>query len=160
MTTSPPLRDVMGTFATGVTVVTYPSDPPHGITVNALTSVSLDPPLILVCIDHDTKSYELLSEGTDAFAVTVLSADQLHLGEYFADMTELPESPFEAEVTTTAESGAPIFADGLGYLDCDVWEAVPAGDHTIYIGEVQAGEVLDEDGPALTFHRGRWGSTE
>ena len=160
MTDSDVLRDAIGTFATGVTVVTFPSDPPHGLTANAVSSVSLDPPLVLVCIDHDTESYDLLeNEGVDGYCINVLAADQQHLGEYFARMTELEENPFEAEATRTAATGAPIFEDGLAYLDCEVWEAVPAGDHTIYVGEVQDLAVLDEDAEGLTFFRGEWGST-
>ena len=159
MVDSEAFREVMGSFATGVTVVTLP-DPPHGITVNAFASVSLDPPLVLVCIDHDTESYDLLDSGeVDEYCINVLAADQQHLGEYFARMTELEENPFEAEPTRTAATGSPIFEDGLAYLDCEVWKAVPAGDHTIYVGEVQDLAVLDEDAEGLTFFRGEWGST-
>lgn len=152
-------RRVMGNFATGVTVVTLPSDPVHGLTANAVASVSLDPPLALVCVDHDTKTYELLDGGeVDAFCVNVLAGDQQHLGEYFANMTELEENPFEAEATTTAATGAPIFEESLAFLDCTVWDAVRAGDHTIYVGEAQSAEVLEEDAEGLTFFRGEWGT--
>lgn len=150
-------RSVFGNFATGVTVVTYPSDPPHGITANAVTSVSLDPPLALVCIDHGTKSYELLEGGeVDGFCFNILSADQRHLGEYFADMLELEPTPFETDSTRTEASGAPIFEESLAYADCSLRDAFPAGDHTIYVGEVQAAGELAE-GDALTFFRGEWG---
>lgn len=152
-------RNVMGTFATGVTVVTFPSDPHHGLTANAFSSVSLDPPLILVCIDHATTSYELLESGeVDGFCVNILGAEQQHLGEYFANMTELDENPFDAESTSTRETGAPIFDDALAYVDCTVWETVPAGDHTIYVGEAKAAGVLNESAEGLTFFRGEWGS--
>lgn len=152
------LREVLGSFATGVTVVTLPSDPPHGLTANAFSSVSLDPPLVLVCVDHGTRTYELLTTGgIESFCVNVLAADQQHLGEYFADMTELDDDPFIAEPTTTAKTDAPIFEACLAYLDCDVWESYDGGDHTIYVGEVVAAEVLDDSEPALTFFRGNWG---
>lgn len=157
MTESADFREVVGTFATGVTVTTYDSDPPHGITANAFSSVSLDPPLVLVCIDHDTRSYELLEGDVGAFCVNVLTADQQYLGEYFADMTDLPESPFEAEPTTTATTGAPVFEECLAYLDCSVWDSMRAGDHTVYVGEVASMAVLDADASALTFFRGQWG---
>ena len=161
MSESADFRQVTGTFATGVTVTTYDSDPPHGITANAFSSVSLDPPLVLVCIDHDTRSYELLDGGdVDSFCVNVLAADQQHLGEYFADMTDLPESPFEAEPTTTAATGAPVFEDCLAYMDCSVRDSLRAGDHTIYVGEIESMDVLDAESPALTFFRGQWGELE
>lgn len=150
------LREVMGNFATGVNVVTFASAE-QGLTANAFSSVSLDPPLALICVDHGTDSYELLNSGEDSFCVNMLSADQQHLGEYFANMTELDENPFEAEATTTATTGAPVFEESLAYVDCEVWEAVPAGDHTVYIGEVQSADVLNPGADGLTFFRGEWG---
>jgi len=150
-------RSVFGNFATGVTVVTYPSDPPHGITANAVTSVSLDPPLALVCIDHGTKSYELLDGGeVDGFCFNILADDQQHLGEFFADMRDLDPSPFESEPTRTEATGAAIFEESLAYADCRLHDAFPGGDHTIYVGEVEAADTLS-DGDALTFFRGDWG---
>lgn len=150
-------RSVFGNFATGVTVVTYPVDPPHGITANAVTSVSLDPPLALVCIDHGTRSYELLEGGAvGGFCFNILSADQQRLGEYFADMRDLEPTPFETEPTRVEASGAPIFEDSLAYADCTLHDSFPGGDHTIYVGRVQAAETL-ADGDALTFFRGEWG---
>src|SRR5699024_11296997 len=71
------LRQVMGEFATGATVVTFPSDPLHGLTVNALSSLSLDPPLVLICIDHGTTTYDLLTRDTiDGYCVNILDEDQ------------------------------------------------------------------------------------
>lgn len=154
-------RDVMGTFATGVTVVTFPSSPPHGLTANAIASVSLEPPLVLVSIDHDTRSHELLRDGdVEGFCVNVLAADQQPLGEYFADMTDLPESPFESEATRTEASGAHVFENCLAYVDCSLYDSLRAGDHTIYVGKAESAGVLDEEGAALTFFRGQWGSLE
>ena len=151
-------RAVMGSFATGVTVLTFP-EKTHGMTANAFSSVSLDPPLLLVCIDHDTNSYELIEEhDVTGFCVNMLTAEQQHLGEYFANMRELDESPFETEATTSAETGAPVFSESLAYADCTVWDSTVAGDHTIYIGEILDAGVLDEDAEALTFFRGNWGT--
>lgn len=151
-------RAVMGNFATGVNVVTFPGTN-QALTANAFSSVSLDPPLVLVCIDHGTNSYELINEkGVDAFCVNMLTADQQHLGEYFASMRELDEDPFEAEHTATGPTGATIFSESLAYADCEIWESVEAGDHTIYIGEVQEADVLSEEADGLTFFRGEWGS--
>ena len=151
-------REVMGQFATGVTVVTIPGpEQPHGITVNSFTSVSLDPPLVLVCLDHSTTAHERLADGVSGFAVSILAGDQRHLGEHFADITVLDGDPYETEPTTTATSGAPIFTEGLGYLDCGVRSAHVEGDHTIYVGEVHAAEVFREDAEALTYFGGDWG---
>ena len=159
MVDSQQFREVMGNFAAGVTVVTLP-EPHHGITVNAFASLSLDPPLVLICIDHDTETHERLGAGDAGYCVNVLAADQKHLGEYFANMTELEREPFEAEATRTAVTGAPIFEGSIAYLDCSLYDAFEAGDHTIYAGEVEAAEVLDTDAPALTFFRGEWGTIE
>lgn len=150
-------RQVMGNFAAGVTVVTLP-DPAHGITVNAFASLSLDPTLVLICIDHDTEAYERLSTDADAYCVNVLAGDQRHLGEHFADIEVQPESPFETEATREATTGAPVFEESLAYLDCSVEEWVEAGDHTIYVGRVEDGDVFRPDAPALTFFRGEWGT--
>ena len=161
MVTETEFRNVMGQFAAGVTVVTLPGDPPHGITVNAFASVSLSPPLVLVCLDHETTAHERLAAseaGEASYCVNVLAHDQRHLGEHFANIDVLEPSPFESERTDAAVTGAPVFRDSLAYLDCTVHEAVEAGDHTIYLGAVEQAEVLRPDADALTFHRGDWGT--
>lgn len=157
----PSFRSILGTFATGVTVVTLPSEEPHGITANAFSSVSLDPPLVLVCIDKDTKTYEYLHEaGIDAYCVNVLASDQQHLGEYYADMSEIEESPFVTDETMTASSGSMIFTESLAYIDCKVWESYPGGDHEIIVGEVIDTDILNPEKNALTFFKGQWGELE
>ncbi|MFB6311859.1 MAG: flavin reductase family protein [Salinirussus sp.] len=159
MTDGDELRAVMGSFATGVTVATLAADEPHGLTANAVSSVSLDPPLVLLCIDRETTSYEKLEAGdASGYCLNILTADQQDLGEYFAGMAEFDESPFETRPTTTAVTGAPIFEECLGYIDCTVWEAYPGGDHVIYVGEVEEAAVLDETSDPLTFFRGGWGT--
>jgi flavin reductase (DIM6/NTAB) family NADH-FMN oxidoreductase RutF len=151
------MRQVMGNFATGVTVLTQPTDPPYGMTANAVSSVSLDPPLVLVCVDHDTDCYRRFEEeSVDAYALTILADDQRDLGEHFADMADLGD-PFDDRPTRTVETGAPVFEEGLAYLDCEVDARHPAGDHTIYVGRVQDAAVLDPGADALTFFRGQWG---
>jgi len=147
-------RRIMGNFATGVTVMTLPG--PHGMTANAVSSVSLDPPLVLVCVDHDTECYELLEEGTDAYCLNILADDQRDLGEYYADMLDLEADPFETRPTRTAATGAPVFENAIGYLDCSVEAAHEAGDHTIYVGRVEAADLLDGEAEPLLFFRGQW----
>lgn len=154
-------RRTMGNFAAGVTVVTLPQTPYHGITVNAFASVSLDPSLVLICLDHDTESHERLSTGSDdGYCVNVLAADQRHLGEYFAGMMELDPAPFDTESTRTAVTGAPVFEEAIAYLDCSLYDALKSGDHTVYVGEVEAAEVFRPEAAALTYFRGDWGSVE
>ena len=149
-------RRTMGQFAAGVTVVTLP-DPHHGITVNAFASLSLDPPLALICIDHDTESHERLSAGEEGYCVNVLAGDQRHLGEHFARMADHGD-PFADEPTRTAVTGAPAFEEAVAYLDCSVYDALPGGDHTIYVGEVEAADVIRPEAPVLTYFRGEWGT--
>lgn len=152
----------MGRFATGVTVVTLPGEQPHGITVNAFSSVSLDPPLVLVCIDHGTRAYELLEgdggEAVDGYCVNVLTADQRDLGEHFADIVDLDRDPFEADPTRTEVSGAPVFEKALAYADCTVETAHEAGDHTIYVGRVESAATLNPEAEPVTFYDGEWGT--
>lgn len=152
-------RRVMGNFATGCTVVTLPGEEPHGMTANAVSSVSLEPPLCLVCVDHGTTSYELLSEGSaDGYCVNILAEDQRDLAEHFAGMAELDENPFEARPVRTEATGAPVFEDSIAYLDCTIEAAHEAGDHTIYVGRAETAEIADPEADPLLFFRGQWGS--
>ena len=151
-------RELVGTFATGCTVVTIEGDRRHGLTANAFSSVSLSPPLVLVCVDHDTECYELLEGGTDAYCLNILAEDQRDLGEYYADMLDLETDPFEDRRTTTAETGAPVFENAIGFLDCRAEAAHEAGDHTIYVGAVEDAEVLRPDADPVTFYAGEWGT--
>ena len=152
-------RHIIGNFATGVTVVTMPSDPYHGMTANAVSSVSLDPPLVLVCVDHDTRSYELLDDDeVDGFCINILTDEQQSLAEHFAGMDELESDPFDTSATRTGESGAPVFTDGLAFVDCTRYSEHRAGDHTIYVGRVEEADVLDDGADPLTFFKGQWGT--
>jgi flavin reductase (DIM6/NTAB) family NADH-FMN oxidoreductase RutF len=146
----------MGNFATGCTVLTLPDESHHGMTANAVSSVSLDPPLVLVCVDHDTECYERLEGGADGYCLNILAEHQQDLGEFFADLTELAEDPFETRPTTTEATGAPVFEESIAYLDCSVEAAHEAGDHTIYIGRVESGGVLNGEDKPLLFFRGEW----
>lgn len=149
-------RTVMGNFATGVTVVTLP-EPYHGITVNCFASVSLQPPLVLVCIDEETETYMRFESGTESFCVNVLAGDQRHLGEHFAGIVDHGD-PFNEESIRIAETGAPVFDDTLAFLDCVTVDSLKSGDHTIYVGKPQAAEVLRPEASALTYFRGEWGT--
>jgi flavin reductase (DIM6/NTAB) family NADH-FMN oxidoreductase RutF len=148
-------RRVMGQFATGVTLVTTRlGSEVHGLTANAVCSVSLEPLLVLVCVDHSADSHPLL-EKSGVFAVNVLSHEQEELSRLFAGPTEEKAGRLEAIGYRTAVTGAPIIEGCLAYLDCRIVAAHPAGDHTIFVGQVEQAEV-SEDGPPLVFFRGRY----
>jgi flavin reductase (DIM6/NTAB) family NADH-FMN oxidoreductase RutF len=147
-------RTVMSCFPTGVTVVATPDarGVPVGLTVNSFTSVSLDPPLVLVCINRHANSHgPLLAAG--GFTVSILSAAQADIAARFAAGPS--DGRFDAVAWRPAPSGNPLLAGCVAWLDCTVHEVVTAGDHTMVLGRATAAEWTDE--PALLFHRGSFG---
>lgn len=132
------LRAVMRRWATGVTLVTaHDGRRPHGMTVSSFTSVSLDPPLVLVALERGAVTHRMV-EASRAFAVAVLRHDQAELAERFAGRVADTEDRFAGVAHHTAVTGAPIPAGCLAYLDCRLHAAHPAGTHTVFIGEVLA----------------------
>ncbi|MEV2275156.1 flavin reductase family protein [Nocardiopsis sp. NPDC049922] len=148
------LRRVMSTFATGVTVISVGGDTPHGMTANAFSSVSLDPPLVLCCVSGTARMHKaVVSEGH--FAVSVLCAEQEDTARYFADRAR-PEGldQFAAvEWFPGPGTGAPLIADALAWLECDVTEEIVAGDHSVFVGRVLHA-VTGPERSALLFHGG------
>lgn len=137
-------RATMGRFATGVTVVTTVADGvPHGMTANAFCSVSLDPMLVLVCVDRRASMWSFL-ERADTFAVSVLAADQEHLSVWFASPDRPSGAPQFAEVAwrPAAVSGSPLLEGSVATVDCRIAAVHDGGDHAIVVGEVLA---LDSD---------------
>ena len=133
-------RDSLRHFPAGVTLVTIRSgEVRHGLTVSAFASVSPEPPLVAIMIDHRHRAYELLEEPGASFAVSVLAAEQRALAERFA--WESDEDRLAAGQWTTAATGAPVLADALAWLDCTIFSRHRAGSHTLYIGEVVASAV-------------------
>lgn len=149
------LRDVMRCYPTGVTVVAVMDEAgdPWGLTVNSFTSLSLDPPRVLVCIGHDTHSHERLVRGP-GFAVSILSARQREVAVRFA--REPSEGRFEDVPWHRAPSGNPILTESTGWIDCALEEVREAGDHSILIA--RATSLACTDDPPLVFHRGMLGS--
>ena len=144
-------RQIMGRFATGVTVVTTRyGEQISGMTANAVMSLSLDPPLVVVSVDRQSNMHGHLTQG-QCYAINVLKRDQEELSRRFAKPGPKDFSDLEL---TEAETGAPIFVDALAYVDCRVVEVVPAGDHDMFIGEPLAGETLD--GEPLIFYSGQY----
>lgn len=153
-TTGQALRHVMGKFPTGVTVITTPGPNIHGMTANAFTSVSLDPPLVLGCVAKSAHMHDLICRAR-RFAVTILAAEQCEVALYFASRHR-PEgiAQFrEWDWSPGPCTGAPLIAGAAGWLECDVIDLVPAGDHTIVVGQVLDCAQGDADG--LAFYCGQ-----
>ena len=141
-------RDILRHFASGVTVVTIKAgEETHGLTVAAFASVSPEPPLILVCIDHRGRGYELMEQSDAVFAVNILREGQKEVSDRFA----FKEDRFAQGNWTTAVTGAPIFEDSLAWLDCTIYSRFNTGKNTIYVGEVQACKVEAEDHAPLIY---------
>ena len=155
MTVSPAdFRKVVGNFATGVTVVTTQTQDgsPYGLTVNSFTSVSLDPILILVCLDNRLSGLDVFSEN-GKFAVNILSEDQKDICEHFATRgTDRSDADY-----ITGETGVPVLNGALARLECAVTATHPGGDHKVLIGEVKSAEVApgrENEAPLLFFRGG------
>jgi flavin reductase (DIM6/NTAB) family NADH-FMN oxidoreductase RutF len=150
------LRIVLGSFATGVTVITSRSaHHAYGMTANAFSAVSLDPPLVLVCVISGTAGAETI-ERNEAFAVNILGAHQEPVSRYFSwkDRPRGAEA-FEEIAHDTAVTGCPVLEGAAGFLDCRLADSHEAGDHVIFIGEVVAIGVDPEVDPLL-FHHGSY----
>jgi flavin reductase (DIM6/NTAB) family NADH-FMN oxidoreductase RutF len=133
------LRSAYGTFATGVTIMTVGGDLPHGMTANSFASVSLEPPLVLLCVANETAMYDRLDDD-DAFGVSVLAAHQEDVARHFANRhRRLGEAEFDGVDWVPGDvTGVPVISDALAAFECRVWRSHPAGDHTIVLGEVMA----------------------
>lgn len=145
----------MGRFATGVTIVTSRrGDELHGMTANAVTSVSLDPPLVLVCVDRASDSHDIIDES-GVFALSILSSDQEELSVHFAAKERSGAHSLGDVPHAVRATGVPIIEGALAYLECRVVGRYPGGDHTIFLGEVLDAGHLSDQGP-LIFYRGRY----
>jgi flavin reductase (DIM6/NTAB) family NADH-FMN oxidoreductase RutF len=144
-------RAVLSRFATGVTVVTAPSPGGHGcgLTVNAFTSVSLDPLLLLVCLSVRSESYEAIVRG-QAFAVNVLAEGDRELALRFS--AERRAVRFRGVDVRTEATGSPVLNRALAWIDCTVHAVHRAGDHALILGEPVALGASDDDDP-LVFYR-------
>jgi flavin reductase len=142
-------RQIMGQFATGVTVVTTDGKAgPHGLTANAIASLSLDPPLVLVAVEKRAHSLDYLTKN-GCFAINILRVDQEEISRRFA--TPGPKD-FAGLNIATAGTTAPILSDCVAFVDCRVVEILPGGDHEIFVGEIVAGEY--HGGEPLLYYAG------
>jgi flavin reductase len=149
-------RKAMGGFATGVTIITLDLEGEvHGMTANAFASVSLDPPLLLVCVDHSARTHAHL-HAKKRFGVNILAEDQRVISQYYARPERTHEHAEEeagARFERTAK-GTPILHGALAYLECRLQSSQEAGDHTIFIAEVE--DVVVRKGEPLLFFRGEY----
>ena len=155
MSVSPEVfRNTLAKFCTGVTVVTTKNqDGLHGLTVNSFTSVSLDPPLILICIQKNGLSHSTLCECKD-FVVNILSEEQKELSDRFANPTLDSEKRFRDLNFQLSKNGVPILAGNLGHLECCVVSQFEGGDHTIFIGQVEKADFSAGKQPLLFYESG------
>ncbi len=148
------LRSVMGRFATGVTVLTVGGDNAHGMTANAFSSVSLDPPLVMCCVARGARLHSsIVSAGS--FGVSILSSEQQDVSRHFADWRRSDGmaqfEPFDHRIGR--HTGAPLLEGALAWLECELTKTFDGGDHSIFVGKV-LGCGLDDGKGALSFFGG------
>jgi 3-hydroxy-9,10-secoandrosta-1,3,5(10)-triene-9,17-dione monooxygenase reductase component len=143
-------RRVLGHFATGVTVITThdPDGKPFGLTANAVTSLSLVPPLLLICVDKSADCYACFEESK-VFTVNVLAEEQEALSRRFATKGV---DKFEGVGYRRGRNGCAILEDAVAYMECSLTRAIDGGDHTIYLGQVDTADASEV--PPLLFFRG------
>ncbi len=149
-------RKALGGFATGITVITLDSDNEvHGMTANAFTSVSLDPMLVLVCVDKRARTHSHL-HTKKRFGVNVLAENQRAISEYYARPARTHDRAAEeaGAAFERTQHGTPVLRGALAYLECRLHTAQDAGDHTIFIAEVE--EVVVREGNPLLFFEGKY----
>ena len=140
-------------FVTGVAVMTSVTDDgrPHGMTANAVTSVSLDPLLVLVCVNRDAGMARVVHER-QVFALSFLAADQQALSDHFAaEDRGLGFEEFEGIATHAGPTGAPLLDGAAAWLDCEVHEVLPGGDHLLVLGRVVHTAIAEDAADALLY---------
>jgi len=146
-------KAALASWAAGVTVVTTRHDDlVYGITVSSFSSLSLDPRLILVCL-ADTNRLPRMIEQSKHFAVSILAEGQEDVSAYFAISGREPVPAFEEFGTIEWHTGSPIIDGAIAHLDCELYQSVPAGDHTIIIGRVLGAAARPEKKPLIYYRR-------
>jgi flavin reductase (DIM6/NTAB) family NADH-FMN oxidoreductase RutF len=136
-------RATIARFATGMTVVTTTLDQTYfGLTVNAFCSVSLNPCLVLVSLDHTSQTYAVIRQS-GIFAVNVLAQEQQHLARRFA-CKDLKSKTFDDIPLRVGETGVPLFGEAIAWVECYVANEYPGGDHALLLGEVASVEYSDD----------------
>jgi flavin reductase (DIM6/NTAB) family NADH-FMN oxidoreductase RutF len=141
----------MSRFTTGVTVITTRlGDELHGMTANAVTSVSLDPLLILICVDKSADTHDILAQA-GVFAVNVLGSEQEEISDRFAKKEADGVHALDGVEHSFAVTGAPILGGALAYFDCLTVKTYEGGDHTIFLGEVVDAKEVHTGAPLLFY---------
>lgn len=151
------LRHAMGHFSSSVTVVTARSGGrAHAMTATALSSVSLEPPMVLVCVSRSSRFHSAVLEA-GAWAVSILTADQEPLARHFSRRGRPLDTQFDGIAHFAAPvSGAPVLTDCLVWLDCRTHATYDGGDHTILLGELAAASRQAAAAAPLTYYRGSY----
>jgi flavin reductase (DIM6/NTAB) family NADH-FMN oxidoreductase RutF len=155
-------KRALAQFASGVTIVTTvdPQGRPTGLTASAFTSVSLTPPMILVCVAHSSNSYPSL-RAAERFAVNILSQGQDKLSNRFATSSIPGPEKFEGVEFRKSALGLPLLDGAMVHIECTTAHAYPGGDHTIFVGQVESAHVADTPAAEpLLYYRGRYGRME
>lgn len=140
-------RRAMSCFASGVTVVTTQHDGhPHGITVSAFSSLSLEPPLVMIAIEKTTRAHDAIRKA-ERFAVNILRAEQEEISNRFASRID---DRFEGIAARMGLLGIPVIDDALAVVECRLRQTLPGGDHSIFVGEVVAADIREGD-PLIYF---------
>lgn len=148
-------RKIIGSFATGVTVITTNVDGKyHGFTANAVTSVSLDPILLLVCVDKSARALEELRKAT-AFGVSILGESQEDASNLFACRGEPEAGTLRGLEFIEGTTGAPLLSGSIAHVECEMVEHIEGGDHIIVMGKAVEGAILTEEAPLL-FYQGKY----
>jgi flavin reductase (DIM6/NTAB) family NADH-FMN oxidoreductase RutF len=156
MIDSETFRSVLGRFASGVTIVTARDDAgeDHGMTVSAFCSLSLQPPLVLLCVDHEASMHGLLL-GHPRFGISILSSSQEAYSRRFAADED---NRFDGIAYVRGDSGVVLLEDALAHLECAVRDHHDAGDHTLFIAELERAEA--REGRPLLYYRGGYAQLE
>jgi len=141
-------------FASGVTVVTAGDGTRrHGMTVSAFASVSAAPPLVLVCLQRESRTHALVT-GTRRFGVSLLAESQRATSDRFAGLSGEQEDRFAGVAVEAAPAGTPVLSDALAWLECAVVSSTDAGSHTVFVGQVEACRSVE--GSPLLYYDGRY----
>jgi flavin reductase (DIM6/NTAB) family NADH-FMN oxidoreductase RutF len=148
------LRQAMRFWATGVTIVTAShADIQHGMTVSSFTSVSLQPPQVLISLAQNSRTHDLIMRSHH-FGISILDSSQVELSDRFAGRMADDLDRLDGVETIQLVSKTPLIKQGLAQLDCHVITTIGSGTHTIFIGEVLSAQSVEEGDPLLYFNRG------
>ena len=147
-------KEICGNYATGVTVITsFDNNTNYGFTANSFTSVSISPFLILFCLNKKANSNKALNIGNH-FVVNILSSSQSNICNQFANNKLSPSERFSEVKTSSTKNDIKIISDSIGWLECKVKNIVEGGDHFVYIGEAEMGNLSENQNP-LIYHNSK-----